>query len=117
MLDIKKMRTDPDHYKERLATRGVAAADLDAIFALDAKRRELIQQTETLKAQRNEVSKQIAQAKRNKESADDAIAAMKKVGEDIKALDDQLNANDIDFQNKMAHLPNMPHDGIPVGKG
>ena len=42
MLDIKKMRTDPDHYKERLATRGVAAADLDAIFALDAKRRELI---------------------------------------------------------------------------
>jgi seryl-tRNA synthetase len=116
MLDIKKMRTDPDHYKERLATRGVAAADLDAIFALDAKRRELIQQTETLKAQRNEVSKQIAQAKRNKESADDAIAAMKKVGEDIKALDDQLNANDIDFQNKMAHLPNMPHDGIPVGK-
>lgn len=116
MLDIKKMRMDPDYFKKRLATRGVYPQDVDAIFALDKKRRELIQQTETLKAKRNEVSKQIAQAKRNKESADDAIAAMKQVGADIKALDDQLSANEEDFHNKMAHLPNMPHEGIPVGK-
>lgn len=116
MLDIKKMRMDPDYFKKRLATRGVYPQDVDAIFELDKKRRDLIQQTETLKAKRNEVSKQIAQAKRNKESADDAIADMKQVGQDIKALDDQLNANEEDFHNKMAHLPNMPHEGIPVGK-
>ncbi|KIS02616.1 serine--tRNA ligase [Paucilactobacillus wasatchensis] len=115
MLDIKKMRTNPDFYRERLATRGVAVEDLDDIFSLDEQRRDLIKQTETLKAKRNDVSKEIAQAKRNKESADDAIAAMQQVGKDVKKLDEQLNEVEADFQNKMAHLPNMPHEGIPVG--
>lgn len=115
MLDIKKMRNQPDFYKEQLATRGTDPADIDAIFALDEKRRDLIQETETLKAKRNDASKKIGEAKRNKESADSAIAEMQKVGSDIKAIDDQLNEIDADFQNKMAHLPNMPHEGIPVG--
>ncbi|WP_137596839.1 serine--tRNA ligase [Paucilactobacillus kaifaensis] len=115
MLDVKKMRNEPDYFKERLATRGVSATELDAIFKLDEQRRDLIKQTETLKAKRNDVSKQIAQAKRNKESADEAIAAMQQVGQDVKKLDEQLNEIEADFQNKMAHLPNMPHEGIPVG--
>lgn len=115
MLDIKKMRQDPDHYKERLAQRGTQPADLDTIFELDDKRRNLIKDTEELKAKRNDVSKQIGAAKRNKESADDAIAEMQAVGDKINQIDQELNEVTEQFQDRMAHLPNMPHDGIPVG--
>lgn len=59
MLDIKKIRQEPDFYKEKLATRGVKPEEIDEVIALDKKRRELLQQTETMKAQRNEASKKI----------------------------------------------------------
>src|SRR3712207_8330966 len=54
---------------------------VDAVLALDVKRRELLQQTENLKAERNTASKQIGEAKRNHESADEAIAKMQAVGD------------------------------------
>ena len=108
MLDIKQIRQQPDWFKEKLATRGVQPEEIDAVLELDAKRRELLQQTETLKAKRNEASKKIGEAKRAKQSADEAIAEMRQVGEDIKALDEQVEANDKDLFDKLAHLPNVP---------
>ncbi len=110
MLDIKQIRQQPDWFKEKLATRGVQPEEIDTVLELDAKRRELLQQTETLKAKRNEASKKIGEAKRAKESADEAIAEMRQVGEDIKALDEQVEANDKDLFDKLAHLPNVPHE-------
>ena len=114
MLDIKQIRQQPDWFKEKLATRGVQPEEIDAVLELDAKRRELLQQTEALKAKRNEASKKIGEAKRAKQSADEAIAEMRQVGEDIKALDEQVEANDKDLFDKLAHLPNVPHEGVPV---
>ena len=114
MLDIKQIRQQPDWFKEKLATRGVQPEEIDAVLELDAKRRELLQRTETLKAKRNEASKKIGEAKRAKQSADEAIAEMRQVGEDIKALDEQVEANDKDLFDKLAHLPNVPHEGVPV---
>ncbi|PJE92902.1 serine--tRNA ligase [Limosilactobacillus fermentum] len=114
MLDIKQIRQQPDWFKEKLATRGVQPEEIDAVLELDAKRRELLQQTETLKAKRNEASKKIGEAKRAKQSADEAIAEMRQVGEDIKTLDEQVEANDKDLFDKLAHLPNVPHEGVPV---
>ena len=114
MLDLKKIRQEPDWYKEKLATRGVEAAEIDSILALDVKRRELLQETEQLKAQRNEASKKIGEAKRNQESADDVIAEMQAVAEKIKGLDEQVNAVDEQLHNKLSCLPNIPHEGVPV---
>ena len=76
MLDIKRIRTDFDAVAEKLATRGVDAAVLNEMKEIDAKRRDILVKVETLKAERNTVSAEIAQAKRNKENADDKIAAM-----------------------------------------
>ena len=114
MLDIKKIRQEPDFYKEKLATRGVKPEEIDEVIALDKKRRELLQQTETMKAQRNEASKKIGEAKRNGESADTAIKETRELGDKIKELDAEVEANDAELHNKMAHLPNVPHDGVPV---
>ena len=114
MLDIKKIRRQPDWFKEKLATRGVKAEEIDEVLELDQKRRDLLQKVETLKAQRNEASKNIGEAKRNGESADEAIAETRDLGDQIKALDEQVDANDKVFYDKMSRLPNVPHEGVPV---
>ncbi|HJE95975.1 MAG TPA: serine--tRNA ligase, partial [Ligilactobacillus acidipiscis] len=115
MLDVKMIRQDPDEFKRRLGTRGVAPEEIDALLAEDKKRRELLSQTEQLKSQRNDVSGQIALAKRNKEDASDAIAKMRQVGQKIKELDEQAN-HAVEVVNDMAaRLPNLPNETIPVG--
>lgn len=114
MLDIKLIRQQPDFYKTKLAARGVAETEVDNLLALDTKRRELIVESENLKAKRNEVSDQISQLKRNKENADGAIAEMKQVGQQIKDLDDQLREVEEQEHDLAAHLPNIPADEVPV---
>ncbi len=115
MLDLKLIRTETDFVKEKLATRGVDAKEIDDLLALDQKRRNLIVKSETMKANRNTVSDEISQLKRNKEDASDKIAQMKQVSADIKALDEQLTAIAEDVSDKTSRLPNIPNDEVPVG--
>ena len=64
MLDVKRIRNDFDALAEKLATRGVDATILNEMKEIDAKRRDILVKVETLKAERNTVSAEIAQAKR-----------------------------------------------------
>ena len=116
MLDIKRIRNDFEATKERLQTRGVAAEELDKLKELDENRRELIQESENLKKQRNDTSAQIAEKKRNKEDASDAIAAMQKVGGDIKKIDTELDKLEEQVNDIAAGLPNLPHPSLPIGE-
>lgn len=115
MLDLKRIRTDFNAVAEKLATRGVAQETLTEIKELDTKRRQLLVQSEELKAERNLSSAAIAQAKRNKEDTSEQIAAMQKVSADIKAVDAELANIDQALQNIITVLPNTPHDTVPVG--
>lgn len=115
MLDIKVIRERLDWVKEKLATRGIKPEELDEVVAIDEKRRAKLSETEALKAKRNEVSKEIAAKKRNKENADDAIKAMREVGEQIKKLDEEV-AELTEKQNYiLLRLPNFPDDSDPIG--
>ena len=115
MLDMKLIRNETESVKERLATRGVDAAEVDALVADDAKRRELLVQTEELKARRNTVSDEIGLKKRNKEDASDVIAEMQTVSAKIKELDEAVAKVDEAIQERMLHFPNLPNPTIPVG--
>ncbi|GLC90565.1 serine--tRNA ligase [Lysinibacillus piscis] len=115
MLDIKRVRENFAEIKEMLLTRNEDLGNLDDFEELDAKRRELIAKTEELKAERNKVSEQISVMKRNKENADEVIARMRQVGDEIKALDEQLNDVEERFKDMMMRLPNVPHESVPVG--
>ena len=115
MLDIKMIRQNPTEIKERLATRGVAAETIDTLLAKDKERRELLVETESLKQKRNEVSEAIAQAKRNKEDATEAIMEMRTVGGKIKELDAKLAEVEALVHDMAARLPNLPNKTIPVG--
>ena len=115
MLNMKLIRNETESVKERLATRGVDAAEVDALVADDAKRRELLVQTEELKARRNTVSDEIGLKKRNKEDASDVIAEMQTVSAKIKELDEEVAKVDEAIQDRMLHFPNLPNPTIPVG--
>ena len=91
MLDIKVIRENLDWSKKKLATRGIKPEELDELVEIDTKRRKDLTKSEQLKAKRNDVSKQIAEKKRNKEDASDAIAAMREVGKEIKDLDKEVD--------------------------
>lgn len=115
MLDIKRVRDNFAEIKEMLLTRNEDLGNLDDFEGLDVKRRELIAKTEELKAERNKVSEQISLMKRNKENADEVIARMRQVGDEIKELDNQLNDVEERFKDMMMRLPNIPHESVPVG--
>ncbi|WP_214268905.1 serine--tRNA ligase [Staphylococcus pseudoxylosus] len=115
MLDIKLFRNDPDFVKEKVAKRGMEDTVVDEVLELDEQRRQLISKAEEMKAERNKVSGEIAQKKRNKEDADYAIAAMRKLGDEIKVLDDTLNQVDVDLNDKLSRIPNIIQDDVPEG--
>ncbi|MFW3480244.1 serine--tRNA ligase [Aerococcus urinaeequi] len=115
MIDIKLLRDNFDAAAEKYASRGVAKDELEKLIDLDGQRREVISQTETLKAERNAVSDEIGLLRRNKENADDKIARMKEVGEEILVLDKKLAKLDEQVTYIMDRLPNLPHDSVPVG--
>ncbi|WP_125589567.1 serine--tRNA ligase [Companilactobacillus jidongensis] len=115
MLDIKMIRKDPEWTKNKLASRGVTAEEIDHLLDLDKDRREFLVQTETLKEKRNKVSQGIATKKRNKENADQEIADMKQVGSDIKEIDTKLEDTEDKMNYILVRLPNIPDDSVPVG--
>ncbi|GFH39750.1 serine--tRNA ligase [Lactococcus insecticola] len=115
MLDIKQIRNNFDAVETKLKTRGVSSEQLYELRDFDAKRRELIIETEALKKERNDASEAIGLAKRNKEDASGAIAKMQEVSSHIKALDTELAVFDEKVTAIIERLPNLPADDVPVG--
>jgi seryl-tRNA synthetase len=116
MLDIRRIRETPDEVREGLLAKGVQA-DLDAILALDTRRRERIQAADGLKAERNRVSKEIAEVQKAGGEASAAIAAMRETGERIKTIDGELKEIDERQHSLLLVLPNTPHPQAPRGRG
>ena len=114
MLDLKRIREDPQPAREALARRG-AAEQLDQLLELDARRRELLPQVEELRRERNQASDQIAKAKQAGEDADSAIAAMREVGGQIKSLEAELAEAEESLDRVAKELPNLPHPDTPEG--
>ena len=115
MLDIKFVREHLDDVRQMLKNRH-NPLELDDFAELEKKRRELLQETESLKSQRNAVSKEISVMKKNKENADERIKEMREVGQKISALDDKLKTIEEKLRDILLHIPNMPKDDVPIGK-
>jgi seryl-tRNA synthetase len=114
MLDIKLIREQPEFVKAGIARRGDDPAIIDQILTLDARRRELLNQVETLKATRNAVSKEIGKMKDAAER-DAKIAEMRGVGDLIAALDREVAEIEREWQMQMLLVPNLPHPDVPTG--
>lgn len=114
MLDVKFVRENIDAVKTMLSNRHNKLS-LDGFVDLEKKRREVLAETETLKAQRNTVSKQIGAMKKSGENADAMVAEMQAVGEKIAKLDAELKEIDGQLQDIMLSIPNMPKEDVPYG--
>ena len=115
MLDIKVIRENLDWAKDKLGRRGVKPEELDELVKIDADRREELNRSEQLKAERNTVSKKIAEIKRNKEDASAAVQKMREVGQEIKELDDKVAELTEKQDYILLRLPNFPDDSDPIG--
>lgn len=114
MLDINLIRERPEVVRKSLKDRQMDAASVDSILKLDERRRALLTEVETLKADRNAVSKEIGQMKDASERQL-KIDAMRAVGEKISAMDAELAEVDAELQTLMSNLPNIPDERTPYG--
>jgi seryl-tRNA synthetase len=115
MLDIKRIRTNPEEVKQGLKKRGVTGA-VESVLGLDESRRALIAKAESLKARRNEVSKSIPALKKAGQDTEPLFAEMKQVADDIKAADAQLADIEAQLSNILLTIPNVPLPEVPVGE-
>lgn len=106
MLDIHYIREHTEAVKKNGKDRGVVV-DIDRLLELDTQRRTWIQRSEELRAERNKVSKT--------KPTDDEIARMRQVGEEIKKIEDDLVALEVDFQTILSRVPNLTHPDTPIG--
>lgn len=118
MLDIKVMREDPARVLAAMAALGASDAPVKEALALDERRRAILTQVETLRAERNSGSKQIGQLLRAGQRAEGQAlqARMSQIGDEIKALDEELARVEAAFHEAMLNIPNLPHPSVPFGK-
>lgn len=114
MLDINLIRKDPDRVRQALINRGTDPGPVDEILALDAQRRAIIVRAEQLRALRNTVSKQIGQM-RDEAEREAKKAEMRRVGDEIAALEDELGQVEAKLDELTAGLPNLPDPRVPIG--
>jgi seryl-tRNA synthetase len=114
MLDINLIREHPDVVRKSLEVRQMDAAPVDQVLDLDLKRRTIIQEVETLKAERNAGSKEIGSAK-DPEERQAKIEAMRTLGDKISVLDEQLREVEAELTAVMSWLPNIPSEATPYG--
>ncbi|AZV55140.1 serine--tRNA ligase [Clostridium sp. AWRP] len=118
MLDLKRIRNNPEEVKKQLSNRGedFDPATIDEVIALDEKRRKTLVEVEALKNKRNQDSAQIAKMKRNGENADDLVGEMKHVSDNIKQYDTELSELNGKIEYIMLRIPNIPNPAVPEGK-
>jgi seryl-tRNA synthetase len=117
MIDVKRLRQDPEGSRALLARRQDPAVDtiLERILSLDRERRDLLTHTEALKAERNAASDEVARRKKAKEDATDLLSRLKVSGDEVKVLDAQVRAVDEALDAELLTVPNFLHPGVPDG--
>ena len=114
MLDIKRIRNNPEEIVEALKKRR-GEYPIQKLLDTDEKRREVIQKVESMKAEQNKLSKQVPQMKKNGEDTTELFKNLKKLSDDIKNLDDDLKNIDEEIREYLMEIPNTPNKDVPVG--
>lgn len=117
MLDLKRIRNNPEEVKAALVNRGedFDASTIDEIISLDENRRQILVEVEVLKNKRNQDSSEIAKLKKSGENADALMAEMKELSDNIKQYDVKLSEIDSKMEYIMLRIPNIPNPAVPDG--
>jgi seryl-tRNA synthetase len=119
VLDIKLIREKPDFVRQRLTTRAAGDdARIDELLKRDGQLRKILAEVESLKSQRNRVSKEIGALMGQKKTAEAEVKKKetRELGDTISALDKQANEVEAARDALMLQLPNLPHESVKAGK-
>ena len=111
MLSIELIRQDLDAVKEALKRRG-EEAPLEAILSLDVERRSILTEVENLRANRNQVSKELG---RMSERPAHLVEEMRQTGERIRVLEERVREVEARLDEQLLTLPNLPLPDVPPG--
>lgn len=116
MLDIKIIRENPELIKERLATRNDdSPAMIDEVLSCDEARRNAETDKQKLLSQRKQTSKEIGKLRANGEDSSEIEIEVRKLGDQIKELDEIVKTSGHRQTDLLLNIPNLPHDACPVG--
>lgn len=116
MLDIKFVRENPKKVKLAIRNRNTPMDEkIDEVLDLDNKRREIIVEKESKKANQNAVGKKIPVMKKNGEDISELLKEMKILSEEIGVLNTELSQVEKDQKDILLSIPNVPHESVPVG--
>ena len=117
MLDIKIIRNNPDEVKAAMKRRNTDMDQvIDELLAIDDKRRELMGQTERMKAEQNAASKEIPRIKKEGGDAASLMERMKELAAQVKELGGEQAALEDKQRDLLLRIPNIPHESVPQGK-
>jgi seryl-tRNA synthetase len=115
MLDIKLIREQPEFVKAELEKVGFPGKDIDSLLELDRRRRAVIHESESLKADRSARSQEIRKLT-DPQQRETAVADMRALGDRIAELEKEVTALEGVFQQRLLEIPNLPHPRVPVGR-
>jgi seryl-tRNA synthetase len=117
VIDLKLLRQDPAAARTALMRRGDerVGETVDAVLDLDRRWRAVVADAERLKAERNAKTEEVARRKRDKQPAEELLAALKASGERVKALDAESRQLEDQLHQALLRLPNLPHAASPTG--
>jgi len=116
MLDPKIIREKTEIIYESLERRGFSF-NMEKLLKVDEKRRKLIQESESMKNERNELSNEIARIKKAGSPPQEKIEHLRGLGKQIESLEQQLRMAENEWNDLVLIMPNIPHSTVPVGQG
>ena len=115
MLSIELIRRDPDQVRKSMESRG-EVDQINQILTMDAQRRHAVAQGDELRGRRNQVSRQVGQARSTgQQPSAETIQEMRKVGEEISRLEQEVKGLDDRLNDILLTLPNIPLSSVPLG--
>ncbi len=114
MISLKVIRENPQFVQDILSLKGYKGS-ISKIYSLDEKYRKINKKLEDSRAEKNIVSEQVAVLKRDGTDSNDQILEMRKLGENIKALESDINIVKKELNTKLDEIPNLPHPSVPKG--
>ena len=114
MLDIKLIRENPEKVNELLKRRNPDLS-IDAVLAVDEERRQIQTQADEVRAKRQNESQKIGTMKKNGENTDAIQEDVRKLGDEIKALEEKQVELDEKQRNLLLYTPNIPDETTPIG--
>lgn len=114
MLDLKLIRENPDLVRAGLKKKNFSEAVVDRVLELDKLRRLALTTVESHRSNLNRSSSEIP--KLSGEAREQKIAELRKLSDSLKLLEEALRKREVDLNNLLLTLPNLPHDSVPPGK-